>query len=357
MASGGAERVISILSNYLVKDYDIFIITLVDSPSFYTLSPAVTLLHCENKSKPTKGFFEAMQSNFKTYKSILKILKEEKINLCIGFMTSNNILATLAAKRFAIPVIICERNNPYLQSASTGSFWKILRRLVYPMADILTVQTERVKTFYTSFIKQKKLVTIPNPINPDFDRTIKAKKQNVILNVGRLESQKGQDILIRAFAEAQIENWHLHIVGEGSLRAKLENLISELGLKEKVFLLGKRSKISEQYASCKIFAFSSRYEGFPNALLEAMYFGLPCVSTDCPTGPAEIIDNGVNGYLVPIDDTASLAHRLKLLAHDERLRGVIGDAAKIAVEPFQTTLVIEEWQNLIHRLLEKKNNR
>ena len=101
--------------------------------------------------------------------------------LAIGFLTANNILATLAAKRLGIPVIISERNNPFVQSASIGFFWKVLRRLVYPMADILTVQTSRVKTFYSSFIKERKLVTIPNPINPDFDRTTRVKKRTLYL--------------------------------------------------------------------------------------------------------------------------------------------------------------------------------
>ena len=171
MRSGGAERVISILSNCLIKYFKVFIIIMVDSPSFYTLNSEVTLLYCKNSSKPTKGIFDALHSNYRTYKSLLKILKQHKIDLAIGFLTANNILATLAGKRLGIPVIISERNNPFLQSASIGFFWRVLRRFVYPRADILTVQTPRVKTFYSSFIKKRKLVTIPNPINPDFHRT------------------------------------------------------------------------------------------------------------------------------------------------------------------------------------------
>lgn len=353
MRSGGTERVISILSNYLSNDYDVFIITLVDGPSFYALNPSVTLLNSKNKPKPTKGIFNALQSNFRTYKSILKILKEKKIDLAIGFLTANNILATLAAKRLGIPVIISERNNPYLQSAFTASSWKVLRRLVYPMANILTVQTQRVSSFYTSFIKERKLVTIPNPINPDFDRTMRVKKENIVLNVGRLEDQKGQDVLIRAFSEAQLEGWQLHIVGEGNLRPNLTDLISELGLENSVLLLGKKLNIAEYYATSKIFAFSSRYEGFPNALLEAMYFGLACVSTDCPTGPAEMIENGVNGYLVAVDDTHALTLTLQKLAAYDDLRITLGQAACKSVKQYGTEEIVGEWKHLIDRLLDQ----
>ena len=266
-------------------------------------------------------------------------------------MTENNVLATLASKRVNIPVIICERNNPFLQSSSISNFWKILRRAVYPMADILTVQTQRVKSFYSPFIKSEKLVTIPNPVNPNFQNPITRDKENIILNVGSLENQKGQDVLIQAFANAKLKDWRLHILGEGSLRTVLKELIVKLGLEENVSLLGKDSNIGEHYASCKIFAFSSRYEGFPNALLEAMFFSLPCVSTDCPTGPAEIMTDGVNGYLVPVNDHHAITNKFRLLAKDADLRYRLGQKAKIAVEPFQIEEIIDKWTILIQKLL------
>ena len=149
----------------------------------------------------------------------------------------------------------------------------------------------------------------------------------------------------------------MHIVGEGSLRPKLEKLIADLKLVNSVFLLGKQTKIEKYYMQSKIFAFSSRYEGFPNALLEAMYFGLPCVSTDCPTGPAEIINNNTNGYLVPTDNSKLLAQKLRLLIKDEELRTVIGNNAKIAVQPYHISTIINRWNNIINHLLEQKTNR
>ena len=144
----------------------------------------------------------------------------------------------------------------------------------------------------------------------------------------------------------------MHIVGEGSQRTHLTALITELNLQESVFLLGKKSNIAEYYASSKIFAFSSRYEGFPNALLEAMYFGLACVSTDCPTGPSEMIENGVNGYLVAVDDIDALALKLQKLAANNDLRFSMGQAASKSVEQYGTEAIVGKWKHLIDRLLD-----
>lgn len=354
MRSGGTERVISILSNRLSERYNIFIIILVDSPSFYDLKPSVKLLHSSNESKESSNFFTAFRNNYKTTRSVYKLLKEHKIDLCIGFLTANNIYATIAAKRAGIPVIICERNNPHIQSASTPIYWRILRRIIYPMADILTVQTERVRMFYSPFMKENQIVTIPNPLNPEFTEYHKKfGKKKVILNVGRLERQKAQDVLIQAFGRANLKDWQLHIIGDGTLRNELSELISNLDMDSQVFLLGKKRNVSSFYLSSSIFAFSSVYEGFPNALLEAMYFGLPCVSTDCPTGPSELIQNDFNGILVPVNSIDAMAEKLKILARDEELRNALGQQARVSVEPYQVDNIITKWSGLIEELLDK----
>lgn len=354
MLSGGAERVISILSNNLIEQYEVYIITLIDSPSFYKLDSKITLLHSTVKPKDSTNILEAINFNYKTYKSILAIFRNEHIDICIGFMTSNNILATLASKRMGIPVIISERNNPYLQNESTSSFWKILRRVVYPAANILVVQTQQIKTFYTPFIKKQNIRTIPNPINPDFDTINKIAKENIILNVGRLENQKGHDVLISAFAKSNLKDWKLYIIGEGSLRSTLTELIQQLNLNDKVKLLGRKENVADYYKKSKIFAFSSRFEGFPNALLEAMYFGLPCISTDCPTGPSELIKNKINGFLVPVNDIESLSKKIETLSESENLRASIGEEAQKSVEPYSSKVIVNEWNEIIKTLLNKK---
>ena len=132
MTAGGAERVVSILCNSLINKFKIYVITVVDTPSFYKLHPSITLLYCRREINPSKNVLDAIKSNYLIYKALLRILSEQKIELCIALMISSNIIATLAAKRLNIPIVICERNNPFLQNATTGSLWKILRRTYIP---------------------------------------------------------------------------------------------------------------------------------------------------------------------------------------------------------------------------------
>lgn len=351
MSSGGAERVVSTLSNQLIDKYKVYIITMVKKPSFYTLHNDITLLSCVEKISPSKGVFDALQSNFVLYKAIVGFIREYRIDLCIGFMTANNILATLAAKRCGIHVVVSERNNPYLEGNRVNGLWKRLRRFIYPRADVLVVQTQRVKSFYESFIDSTKLVTIPNPINPDFKLSTTEKKGNIILNVGSLTDQKGQDMLIRAFAKTNTTNWHLHIIGDGDNKKKLQRLIENLNVKESISLLGRRSDIATYYAKSRIFAFASLYEGFPNALQEAMFFGLPCISTDCPTGPAEMIKDSVNGFLIPVGNEFIMTEKLKILMKNDALRATLGQEAKKTMKLYEINKIIDQWVTLFDKLI------
>ncbi|WKX76460.1 glycosyltransferase family 4 protein [Zobellia laminariae] len=356
MASGGAERVVSILSNELIKNYQVYIFTLTNTPSFYKLNNKITVVPALVNLQPSPNFISSLKLNYKLQNIIYKNLKRYNIDACIAFMTSTNILATIATKRARVPVIISERNNPFAQKNNLNLFWKILRRYVYPASDRLIVQTDRVAKFYDSFIKEKKMIVIPNPINPDFKYDYGIERKNIILNVGSLENQKGQEILIEAFNEAKINDWELHIAGEGSKRKHLENLIHKYNLEQKVLLLGRISRIDKLYSTSKIFAFSSRFEGFPNALLEAMYFGLPCISTDCPTGPSEMIRNGENGYLVPIDDISLMAKKIKLLTNNESLRMDLGKQAKFSVLPYSSNKIVEKWRETLENLILEKHS-
>ena len=190
---------------------------------------------------------------------------------------------------------------------------------------------------------------LPNPISAELtlQRNNTVQKENLILNAGRLSDQKAQDILIKAFARTENTHWKLVIAGEGPNRVKYEKLIKKLNLGDKVLLLGRQKDIHELYNSSKIFAFSSLYEGFPNALIEAMHFGLACISTDCPTGPSELINDSINGYLVPMNDEKAMAEKLSELMNDENKRKSFGDKAIKTAEKFEIENVVVQWKALI----------
>ena len=355
LGAGGAERVVSTLANNMVNDYEVCIITFISATPFYHLNNKIQLIHCVDEINPSANPFIALKSNYKLLRRINSIVKEEKITLLIGFLTSANVLTVLASKFNKIPSIISERVNPFV--AKTPKIWQILRKITYPKANFLTVQTNEIRNFYIPSVKKERLVVLPNPISEDLTNTrkINSEKENIILNVGRLTNQKAQDILIKAFSNSDNQNWKLIIIGEGPKRNEYEAFIKKLNLSDKVIIKGKTKNISEYYNSAKIFAFTSIYEGFPNALIEAMHFGLPCISTDCPSGPSELIKDGINGYLIPMNNEEVLSLKLNDLMKSENARLTFGNNAVKSVERFKVGNVIKQWIEIIQFSLNNKN--
>lgn len=348
---GGAQRVVTTLTNALNKNYEVFVITFTYAEPFYRLDDNITIINCVNEIKPSKNTFEAIRNNYILLRKINSSVKENKVDLLIGFLTPANILATLVAKFNRIPVIISERNNPYLRKAP--KIWQLIRSIIYPMADYVVVQSETIKSYYSNKINKDRLQILPNPISEELTlkRDNSIKKENLILNAGRLTDQKAQDMLIKAFAKTKNENWKLIIAGEGPKRLQYEKLIKNLDLNKKVLLVGLNKNIDELYNKSKIFAFSSVYEGFPNALIEAMYFGLACISTNCPSGPAELIDSGSNGFLIPMNDIPMMTEKLNILMHDVKMLKKIGEQAAISVSKYETNTVVMQWKKLIEDCL------
>ncbi len=347
LSSGGAERVVSTLSNELIKTYKVFIITFVATPPFYPLDDQIKVVPCTNNITPSQNILQSLRTNFFLLKRIHILLKQNKIDLVIGFLTTPNILSIIAAKWQRIPVIVSERNNPYCEDEQLSRFWRILRRITFPYANNVVVQTNLIKGYYEKFIVSKKLKIVPNPINPSFISYNEDIRENIILNVGRLTKQKDQHLLIRVFASLNPEGWRLVIVGEGPLRNTLERLITSLKMEDKIVLVGQSSNIAEHYKKSKIFAFTSKFEGFPNALMEAMHFGLACISTDCPSGPSELIKNEANGFLIPLNETQLFESQLHRLVLDESLRKKISLAAREEVQKYYIKEIADKWNKMI----------
>ncbi|GGD10024.1 glycosyltransferase family 4 protein [Hyunsoonleella pacifica] len=353
LTAGGAERVITNLSNQLIEKYEVHIISLIkkESEPFYKLNSNIKLFTCTEQYKPSSSIIQGIKLNYSLYKTISNYLKKEKIDLFIGFITSANVLAILAAKKNNIPCIISERNYP--KKSTTPLQWRILRKLLYKKAEFLVVQTDEMKKQFESIINKNKIVILKNPIAPELTnaRDTSQKKENLILNVGSLSNQKAQDVLIKAFANINHNNWKLIIVGKGEKQKEYEELIKSLKLDDKINLLGQTKDIAHYYNKSRIFAFTSIFEGSPNALIEAMHFGLPCVSTDCPTGPSELITDGHSGFLIPIGDQKQLEDRLSELISDEKLREKFSVNAVESVKFLEAEPVTMEWNNLFEKLL------
>ena len=251
----------------------------------------------------------------------------------------------------SIPCIISERNNPEVYVPNT--FWRILRNISYPFANGLIIQTDFNKKFYRKIIQQDKIIIIPNPIDENLYSLRKTynERQNVILTVGRIDSNKNQRLLIETFANLNTENWKLVIVGDGVLKEECKKLTVILGVEDKVDFVGTVQNVWDYYNQAKIFAFTSNSEGFPNALLEAMSFGLPCVSTDCPSGPSEIIINNENGYLIEVNNKRQLENSLSKLINSPEICDQFSQNAIKYTHKFSLMEIKKLWEIQIQKLL------
>ncbi|UII79911.1 glycosyltransferase family 4 protein [Flagellimonas sp. CMM7] len=349
LSSGGAQRVIATLANNLIHTFDITIITYSNQTSFYKLDENIKVLSCfeSNKIQSSKNFIQSIKLNYRIYRAISDFLREKNIELVIGFITQSNVFSILAAKKNKIPSIICERTNPKL--ANIQRFWRILRKLTYPKADRLVVQTDFAKSFYEHNVSEKKIITLPNPLNPELsNKRIKGQKENIILAVGRLRKLKNHSMAIKSFSQLNSRKWKLQILGEGPERKNLEKLISN---NPNIELLGAKTNIEDYYNKARIFLFTSYYEGFPNALLEAMHFGLTPISTNCNSGPSEIIDNKKNGFLVNIGDCNKMAEHLKELTEDQKLLEEMSIEAMKTTEKYSSENITQLWKDLIDNTL------
>lgn len=348
LSSGGAERVISTLSNELIERFDITIITFSKATPFYVLDGRINVIPCLEKAEKPKSMIDSLKLNYTLVKRIAKISKQEEIDILIGFITSANILTVLAAKRNGIPSVISERNNPLVEDVP--KLWEILRRYVYPMADTLVLQTKGIKKLYEKKIKAHKIAILPNPISSRLSelRRTDTRQEKIILSVGRLDKNKCHDELITAFHTIRPKGWKVKIIGDGNKKETLTKLIESYDLSESIQIISKVKNIDKYYNEASIFVFTSKTEGFPNALLEAMHFGLPCISTDCNFGPSDLIINGENGYLISVNDQEALTNRLSDLISNKNLQLKFSENAKQTTEQYKSENVVSQWEALIN---------
>ncbi len=318
MYSGGAERVVSNLSNYFIKENDVAIATLINSRIDYDLNNRIDILF-SSKNCNTNMFFRIKNSI-----NLLKNTKKYNPDVIIAFCPTMCFLACffkIFFKSFKdIKLIISERNDPY--SEYKNFLFKYIANLLYSKSDIIVFQTNGAKSFFNEKV-QKKGVIITNPINEKFLNILKSdKKENCIVNVGRLEPQKNQKLLINACTNVfkKYPNWKLKIYGEGNLKKELETLIIDLKMEKNIFLMGRCNELNKELPKNKIFVLSSNFEGMPNALMEAMACGLACISTDCPCGgPNDLIVNYKNGILIPVNDIKSMEKEIINLIENKEL--------------------------------------
>ena len=350
LGSGGAERVVTLLANRMnAMGHQVEIACLKYDDVYYQTDDGVKVVLAEHLGDNLPELFW-----------LRKHIRQEKPDVVIAFTEGVYCFTIAALLGTKIPVIASERLDP---SAMT---WKrnLLKRLLLPYADWLVVQTRTIKEFFPKSI-QKKTSVIYNPVNitrpqsltpspsPKGEGGIQSeKKMNRIISVARLFPQKNQAMMIRAFAKVADEfpDWQLVIFGEGPLRAELEFLVSSFKLQDRVLLPGRTGHVIEELRKSKIFCMSSDYEGMSNSMIEAICVGLPIVSTKV-SGTDELIEDGVNGYLVEIGDEKGMTEALDKLIQNEDLMKQMGEANLKKASFFRMDTIVDQWFSIIYRVL------
>lgn len=358
LEAGGSEHIVSQLCNHFASQGWTVTLLAFENPTthpYYSHDPAVRIVPLGMKSERRGliGGLRAMRARCRLLRKSLEVMRPD---IVVSFLTRTNVMACIAARPLGIPVIVSERNNPALQKV--GPIWGALRRWAYPRSAGLVTMTKGAMRYFTASMRVKATV-IPNPATLPEGPLPRTSDGRTIGAVGRLVDQKGFDLLLDAFARAtpQIPDWNLVIWGEGADRAALEQQRGNLGLDGKVALPGVTERPGEWISRSDMFVFSSRFEGWGLVVGEAMAAGLPVVSFDCEWGPAEMIEDGHSGFLIPNGDVEAMAHSIVTMCQDEELRRRFAEAGRVRMQNFTPDRIFAAWQQVITDALVRHRER
>lgn len=350
LSAGGAQRVFSGLANHwAAAGLRICVVTMSrPEDDFFPLHPTIDRLSIGGLGA-SRGLIDQLRANLGRVARLRGAMRQAKAPCVVSFVGTMNILCILAAMGLGLRVVVSERNDPARQSL--GRPWDTLRRWLYRRADAVTANSQGALDSLGTYVPEGRLALVPNPLPALPAGVVVDRSARRIVNVGRLNRQKAQDVLLRAFASARSSgsgrDWELVIVGEGEERAALERLSAELELGNAVRFTGRVDDPFEHYANAGIFALPSRYEGTPNALLEAMACGLPVIVSDSSAGPLDCVTHDQTGLVVSVDDVEALARALSVLMDDEALRGRLGEAAKSSLAGRNHAAAYGLWEGVL----------
>lgn len=351
--AGGSERVMVTLANQWGKKHSITILTLQNTPSFYQLNENVKHIKMGLKI-PREGWKRLLLLpliELKRYRYLVNYLKRHDFDFVLSFTNTTNLLISFWKLFHGKQVVVLsERADPAARRA-----W--LRGMIlglYRFTDAIVCQNEYVARYFTAHGYSMPLPILPNPVNfNDIPPTDSIIKRREIVTVGRLSSEKNQALLISAFSEIapRYPAYTLKIYGVGPLENVLSKQIAELGLTNRVFLMGNKKRVMFEVAQSDIFVLPSNFEGFPNVLIEAMASGMPVISSDFPTGVArQLIKDEENGYLFPVGDKASLVKVLeKMLACPDKWAEMGVKNRKLALQ-YKAATVSTKWLKTIEQI-------
>lgn len=344
--SGGMEKVICDLANYFCTKDSLEIHLVVygtNSPFFYKPINGVIV----HQTKYDISDSNKLIHTIKTLLFIRKTVKNIKAHSVLSFGEYWNNLVIISLLFVNIPIYVSDRCRPNIKLHGIN---ERLRKFLYKFAHGIIVQTECAKNIYSNIFPKNKLYVVPNPIKVNsFD--LDSIRENIVLSVGRLIPSKHHEQLIDIFTEINNPEWRLVIVGGNALKnnriVELEAQIRANGMEGKIFLVGEQKDVEKYYNTSKIFAFTSSSEGFPNVIGEAMSYNLPIVTYDCIAGPKEMIEDGINGFLIPLFNQKQFILKLQMLMENELLIKSMGNKSSVLIKKYDFEVIANKFLTII----------
>lgn len=352
MGCGGAEKVMAALSAHLVESgRDAQLLSVRPDQAFYPINEKVDFRISDIPTPDDISFIGRLLNFYKKVLWLRNEFKKRKPDVIVSFTEAANCMALAAARGLHIPVIVSERVNPIFHPVP--SIYQFLRKMLYPGADAVVLQTEDLRLWASGWLREEQIKVIPNPVTKPPDEGANPldflkDDRKTIVAMGRFAHQKGFDMLLEAFSKVDRTGWKLLLIGDGALRKDLEDLRKTLLLDDDVLMPGIIREPAPVLRKCDLFVMSSRYEGFPNALCEALACGLPVISFNCPSGPGDIIRNEIDGALVPDGDVGALAETMKRLMKDDAKRKSMSEKAVEISNRFSPERIMKMWDDVIN---------
>ena len=352
LEAGGAERIMAILTEaWAERGWEITLLLTLHDPDealFFALDPRVKVRYLD-LYRPSSGVRQALRANLRRIQVLRRAIRASQPDLVLAFMIETNVLTLLATRGLGAPVVVEE--HIYSSWPPLSRRWRLLRLLTYPLASSVVALTPSALATL-GLAKGRRGRVVPNPVMPVPPRSAAPEDPPLIVALGRLVPQKGFDMLLDAFAglARRHDRVRLEVWGEGPDRAALEAQRDALGLAGRVVFPGTTQSPYELLRRASLFVMSSRREGFPTVLGEAMAAGVPVVSFDCPSGPRELIRDGLDGLLIPPGDVGGLAVGMERLLTDRDLAARFAARAPEVVERFSLGAVLELWDTIFREV-------
>jgi len=343
LTGGGAERVVSVLANKMVMlGIETYIITYAKTNEDYILDCNVKVITMPHRK-------DSIYTKIKRIPDMRNIMKNINPDIVIPFVGTVLYVTWFATLGLKCKFILTVRSNPWM--APNTKIQRLFRDFIAKKSDAIMLQNEEQEEYFSKLL-YKNIIVVNNPLSENFiknEKKIYANRVQTIVAVGRLEPVKNHELLIRAFAKAfKMQNEiSLYIYGSGKQKQVLENIIEELSLQNRVFLVNRVNNVDDILKRADLFVMTSKYEGMPNALMEAMMVGVPCISSDCKTGPKSLIKDFETGIFYSSEDEEDLIKKLRWAVSNPLYLSKIGkEARRFMLENYTEEKIIESMRKI-----------